>query len=1085
MEKATLTIVKLVQAEEFMKDLTTLKAKKQLHRNTKLKSLHPYIDEVGIMRVGGRLEHAELSYDEKHPILLPYKHPFTTLVIIAAHTKTLHGGNKLTLAVIRQRYWILNGNRAVKYHLNRCVKCIRFKSQNCQQLMGNLPSPRVTPARPFSHTGVDYAGPIDIRISKGRGNKAYKGYVSIFVCLVTKAIHIEAVSDLTAEAFIAAFKRFTSRRGHVSHMYSDNGSNFILANKILQVQNTKMFKEFNDTIMKNAVENQTEWHFIPPAAPNFGGLWEAGVKSMKYHLKRTIGDAKLTFEELTTVLAQIEACLNSRPICPLSENPDDLDIITPGHFLVGESLMAVASENCIGNSRTVSRWKFCERMHQEVWQKWKRDYLSRLQQRAKWLNEKENLKEGDLVIIKDIQTSPTKWPLGRVTKVQPGKDGLVRVVTMRSRDKEVKRPINKVILLPIEKDIKEQLNNIEGRNNTQQKETDGRKKKANVRQKGQVVSNVAKNSIYCLLLLLSAFTKTTATQNVQPYKITPLTNSAGVYFEELGEVNLVNNHWKIVSYFDLTNYRREFTTMKKSIDKLSGCCANLTTNITEKEYCDAINMQFRHKLSDIEDKDRLLGRNENKQRNARSPFGIIGSIANGLFGILDEECAKNYDQQIAKAKNNEEHLLQLIRNQTTITDSTVNIVKKSEKTVEKQFSLMANQLSDLVKHVNNAENMANQGHLTQILSMIAIHSLLIFENYQNTQDALLKVVIDTYHGKMNPQLLNPHQLEEQLKTICANIPHTYTIPGGCKQLQLRQVYSEITTNTRVNENNIISEIIIPLVNSEKFQLFKLTALPIRHDNKWLYIEPSTEYLIINLHRDQYYPMKEMEMNNCKQTRDVYTCIQHHPIYSRQSPICRCEVQIINHERDLDSSCVLKATNTPMVWTKLHKLNQWIFTLPQNTVFDIICNEHLISTSLNNNGIIELNAGCSIKQSTMTIAAHNTFQSEIRPIFSPSMNLSEQLVIKASQPEFNATPLIKIDHSQEIANIQQQLKIQKEQEKLPNSLSNHDYHHYTLSYGTLILVLALVTAYTYYRRRNARNATPIQRRVDHNIVPIER
>lgn len=172
--------------------------------------------------------------------------------------------------------------------------------------------------------------PFNIRMSKGRGNKTYKGYISLFVCLSTKAIHLELVSDLTAEAFIAALKRFVSRRGISAEIYSDNGTNFDGANKKLCLDLQMAIKEAISLAAESLANDGIQWKFNPPSAPHFGGIWEAGVKSVKGHLQKVLKDSTLTFEEFTTLLTQIEACLNSRPLTALSNDPDDLEALNPG-----------------------------------------------------------------------------------------------------------------------------------------------------------------------------------------------------------------------------------------------------------------------------------------------------------------------------------------------------------------------------------------------------------------------------------------------------------------------------------------------------------------------------------------------------------------------------------------------------------------------------------------------------------------------------------------------------------------------------------------------------------------------------------
>lgn len=338
----------------------------------------------------------------------------------------------------------------MKTVVRKCVRCFKYRAQVRQQMMGNLPHERTTEARPFTNTGVDFCGPFDIKNKVGRCSRTSKGYVAIFVCLATKAIHIEVVSDLTSDAFIAAFKRMIGRRGAVSHMFSDNGTNFVGANRIIQAELREFMRECDDEITTELTKLGTEWHFIPPSAPHFGGLWEAGVKSIKHHLKRVIGDTKLTYEEMSTVLCQIEACLNSRPLCPISEDPDELQVLTPGHFLIGEAPTMPPETNYQSTPiNRLKRWQLCSKIQQDFWRIWKDEYLSRLQQRTKWLQKSANVKVGNIVLVKDERTPSSAWPLGKIIETHGGHDNLVRVVDVRIGKKTFRRPITKICVLPI------------------------------------------------------------------------------------------------------------------------------------------------------------------------------------------------------------------------------------------------------------------------------------------------------------------------------------------------------------------------------------------------------------------------------------------------------------------------------------------------------------------------------------------------------------------------------------------------------------------------------------------------------------
>ena len=193
--------------------------------------------------------------------------------------------------------------------------------------------------------------------------------------------------------------------------------------------------------------DQITWHFNPPSSPHFGGLWEAGVKSTKAHLKKVIGEQILTFEEMITVLTQIESCLNSRPLAPISDDPNDCEVLTPGHFLIGEHML-VLPEKTEGEQSHLKNWKLVQKMVAHFWNRWTNEFLTRLQQRPKWTSERQNLQVGDIVLVKDEHYPPSKWPLARILEVHPGEDQLVRVVTVKLNGKPIKRPITKICFLP-------------------------------------------------------------------------------------------------------------------------------------------------------------------------------------------------------------------------------------------------------------------------------------------------------------------------------------------------------------------------------------------------------------------------------------------------------------------------------------------------------------------------------------------------------------------------------------------------------------------------------------------------------------
>lgn len=313
MDEAMIHWIRTAQSQHYHKEIT-LDGNRTVPPRSTLKKLSPFLNDNGVMRVGSRLKHASLSQDERHPLIVPLESRMAQLLVDSYHRREMHGGVQLILGLIRQRFWIPRG-RAVKKVIHRCVTYTRWRAAAPQPLMSNLPLGRVTPVRPFQRTGVDFAGPISIRTIKGRGHRAYKGFISVFVCFSSRAIHLEAVSDYMAEALLAAFRRFISRRGLCQEVFSDCGTNFVGASRELR----KLFSaSSSDGRQIAAATEGVKWHFNPPAAPHFGGLWEAAVKSTKHHLQRVIGETTLTFEEMSTFLAQVKACLNSHPLQALS-----------------------------------------------------------------------------------------------------------------------------------------------------------------------------------------------------------------------------------------------------------------------------------------------------------------------------------------------------------------------------------------------------------------------------------------------------------------------------------------------------------------------------------------------------------------------------------------------------------------------------------------------------------------------------------------------------------------------------------------------------------------------------------------------
>lgn len=448
LDKAECILIRSVQKAHFSSEIKLLKSGKIC--SNALRHLSLFMDNEGLLRVGGRLGRAPLDYDQQHPYLLPKNDHLVNCLIDYFHNKNLHTGPHLLISLLRQKYWILSARNIVRKRIKMCNFCFRFRPKAITPSMADLPKSRVTEAKAFLECGVDFAGPLYITLGRRRGVKSQKAYICLFVCLVTKAIHIELASDLTTATFLNCFKRFLARRGPCSTMYSDCGTNFIGAKSELR----EIYKFIQSTDYVNSLEDylnsyNIKWKFNPPSAPHFGGIWESNIKSVKTHLFKVIGSQILTYEELSTVLVQIEVLLNSRPLCWLSSDPAEPLALTPAHFLTLTPLRSLpALDVSDQNLNLLTRKQLLDSIVQSYWKRWRLEYLNSLQSRQKWNTPACPARTGMLVIIQQDNSPPLHWPLGIIEELFYGNDGISRVALVRTKHGSYKRPVVRLCPLP-------------------------------------------------------------------------------------------------------------------------------------------------------------------------------------------------------------------------------------------------------------------------------------------------------------------------------------------------------------------------------------------------------------------------------------------------------------------------------------------------------------------------------------------------------------------------------------------------------------------------------------------------------------
>ena len=309
--------------------------------------------------------------------------------------------------------------------------------------MANLPHDRVTPSLPpFSFVGVDCFGPFEVR----RGRSIVKRYGVIFTCLNVRAIHIEVASSLDTDSFIHALRRFIARRGQPKEIRSDNGGNFVKGEKELR----ETIDEWNQSqIHEHLLQQNVQWLFNPPAGSHHGGVWERCIRTVRKVMKALVKEQILDEEGLSTLLCEVEAIVNGRPLTKLSDDPRDAAPLTPNHLLLLHAGTTTPPGLFQRNEIYVRRrWRQVQYLADVFWRRWTREYLPSLQQRQKWGKESRNLEVGDVVLILNESTPRSSWPLGRILDVYHNKqDGLVRSVKLKTSTSVIIRPVDKLVLL--------------------------------------------------------------------------------------------------------------------------------------------------------------------------------------------------------------------------------------------------------------------------------------------------------------------------------------------------------------------------------------------------------------------------------------------------------------------------------------------------------------------------------------------------------------------------------------------------------------------------------------------------------------
>lgn len=442
LQKAETALLTMSQAESFEEDIKKLKNKTPLDRSSKLKRIDVAIHPDGLVRLNSRTKKIMVENRDMAPVILDGKHQVSRLIIDHYHRQFLHGNHATVINEVRQKYWILGLRGAVKKMVHQCQWCKVRRSKPQTPIIGDLPEERLHhKTHPFTCAAVDYFGPMSVTV----GRRREKRWGVLFTCLTTRAVHLELAASLSTSSMIMALRRLSARRGSPKRIYSDNGTNFVGADRELRDEWAKIDKR---EVEMASEERNITWKFIPPGAPHMGGAWERMIRTVKVALAAVLFEKHPPEEVLYTLLTEVEHTVNSRPLTHISSDPADEESLTPNHFLIGRSCGSAAVGD-FNDSALIGKadWKTAQLLADHFWRRWLREYLPTLMPRKMGGREAVDPEEGDIVVIVDSSLPRNTWPRGEVVAAHRGPDGRTRIVDVRTAGGIMRRPTSRLIIV--------------------------------------------------------------------------------------------------------------------------------------------------------------------------------------------------------------------------------------------------------------------------------------------------------------------------------------------------------------------------------------------------------------------------------------------------------------------------------------------------------------------------------------------------------------------------------------------------------------------------------------------------------------
>lgn len=667
-----------------------------------------------------------------------------------------------------------------------------------------------------------------------------------------------------------------------------------------------------------------------------------------------------------------------------------------------------------------------------------------------------------MVVVKGENMPPTHWKMGRITKVTPGSDGLIRVAEIQTDTGIMKRPLSKICQLPVQASL-----------------VDENKK---VKDKSKYYMKFKPTTTFFLVLLgliCAAVGKEIPNMSVNhsnsSWNVAPFESDPGLIFNPINNVKLINNEWTAICYFNLTTYKRELQVLNDQIDQLRDLCSQTTV---VRDFCESTVNLATQRIHNMNDNNDLIHhvhsfpREKRQRRNKRVVAAMIagaaiGAAVNHYLQSADiDECKKN----IALMHENENHILELIKNHTSILETISNVMKNEDKRISSHFVSFNKDLNELRNSIRAFEHYpylqnANSNLMHQV-HMLTNNLVLQLTNFEHIQENLIDVFTDAGNGRLHPALIRPQQIEEQLNLIHLNLPKSSSLPIE-NRTELHAIYKIIKMQSIIADNEALFKLTIPLVNTQNFVLYKPVSVPILTNNKFLWINSSNELVLVDDQKKQFMPISSDGLKACKTMQSGLMCHIESPTYTYHAP-SNCIIDVLR--KNDSSECSFKVTNTYSDFVSLAP-NTWLYFSNSSINATVSCGKASDNMSLIGCGIIHIDKKCSLVTASAFMSSYRRYNSTINSVIShiDRINIHNQT---KTAIEFLASSNIThtdINFINDIANISKQVSTVKNQQFIHSLVSAHHI-------GIFSIIIVVIIVFVIYKKCSTV-------KINHNVCKV--